>query len=242
MDAFQQALKLARPSDARVVGVREETGFRWLRLKQLRYVDAEGRERLWEAAERTTRKGAIDGVGIIARLRSARHEDRLVLCAQFRPPLDATCIEVPAGLVDAGESASAAALRELKEETGYVGALAGETAISYADPGVCNANSCFVYVEVDGDAPGNRSPKPELEESEAITTFSLPFDGLASHLERMLEAEPRLAIDARLYSFAVGLEYEQRRHRALLRSTRVAALCGFGLAACLSLLIRNRKP
>ena len=123
---------------------------------------------------------------------------------QFRPPLDATCIEVPAGLVDAGESASAAALRELKEETGYVGALAGETAISYADPGVCNANSCFVYVEVDGDAPGNRSPKPELEESEAITTFSLPFDGLASHLERLIKAEPRLAVDARC-TLAVGL-------------------------------------
>ena len=165
----------------------------------------------------------------------------MLLVRQFRPPMGAVTIELPAGLVDPGESPEAAALRELKEETGYVGALAGETAISYADPGVCNANSCFVYVEVDGDAPGNRSPKPELEESEAITTFSLPFDGLASHLERMLEAEPRLAIDARLYSFAVGLEYEQRRHRALLRSTRVAALCGFGLAACLSLLIR-RKP
>ena len=200
-------------------------------LKQLRHVDAEGRERLWEAAERTTRKGAIDGVGIIARLRSARHEDRLVLCAV--PPAAGRDVHRGARRPRRrGRERERGCAARAQGGDGHVGALAGETAISYADPGVCNANSCFVYVEVDGDAPGNRSPKPELEESEAITTFSLPFDGLASHLERMLEAEPRLAIDARLYSFAVGLEYEQRRHRALLRSTRVAALCGFGLAAC----------
>ena len=33
-------------------------------------------------------------------------------------------IEVPAGLVDAGESAAESAVRELKEETGYVGVAA----------------------------------------------------------------------------------------------------------------------
>ena len=33
-------------------------------------------------------------------------------------------IEVPAGLVDAGESAAESAVRELKEETGYVGIAA----------------------------------------------------------------------------------------------------------------------
>ena len=239
MDAFQQALKLARPSDARVVGVREETGFRWLRLKQLRYVDAEAASACGRPPGRRAR--ARSTASASSRNCAARGTRSPRAVRQFRPPLDPACIEVPAGLVDAGESAGAAALRELKEETGYVGELAGETAISYADPGVCNANSCFVYVEVDGDAPRNLRPEPELEESEAITTFSLPFDGLASQLERLIKAEPRLAVDARLYSFAVGLEYEQRRHRALLRSTRVAALCGFGLAACLSLLIR-RKP
>ena len=33
------------------------------------------------------------------------------------------CIEVPAGLVDAGESAEEAAIRELREETGYIGTV-----------------------------------------------------------------------------------------------------------------------
>lgn len=45
----------------------------------------------------------------------------LVLQKQFRPPVDKVCIEVPAGLVDAGETAEEAAVRELFEETGYRG-------------------------------------------------------------------------------------------------------------------------
>lgn len=36
------------------------------------------------------------------------------------------CIEVPAGLVDAGEGAEQSAVRELKEETGYVGEVVKE--------------------------------------------------------------------------------------------------------------------
>lgn len=50
----------------------------------------------------------------------------IILQKQYRPPLGKVVIEVPAGLVDAGESAEEAAVRELKEETGYVG-IASET-------------------------------------------------------------------------------------------------------------------
>jgi ADP-ribose pyrophosphatase len=45
----------------------------------------------------------------------------IVLQKQYRPPVNAVTIEVPAGLVDEGETAEQAAVRELKEETGYVG-------------------------------------------------------------------------------------------------------------------------
>jgi ADP-ribose pyrophosphatase len=42
---------------------------------------------------------------------------------QFRPPVASVTIEVPAGLIDAGETAEEAAVRELKEETGYIGVV-----------------------------------------------------------------------------------------------------------------------
>lgn len=44
-----------------------------------------------------------------------------MLQKQFRPPINKVVIEVPAGLVDAKETAAESAVRELREETGYVG-------------------------------------------------------------------------------------------------------------------------
>lgn len=48
---------------------------------------------------------------------------------QFRPPINKVVIEIPAGLVDAGESAAESAVRELKEETGYAGAVTEDVGV-----------------------------------------------------------------------------------------------------------------
>jgi ADP-ribose pyrophosphatase len=59
-------------------------------------------------------------VGIVAILDKSSGPE-LVLQKQFRPPIGKVCIEVPAGLIDEGETPEECALRELREETGYVG-------------------------------------------------------------------------------------------------------------------------
>jgi ADP-ribose pyrophosphatase len=81
---------------------------RWLRLMR------RGR---WEYAERTNPGGGVIIVAVTA-------EDRIVFVEQWREAVHGKTIEMPAGLVgdladSPGESAIAAATRELTEETGY---------------------------------------------------------------------------------------------------------------------------
>lgn len=105
---------------------------RWTLLKKITYADANGKQRTWESAERRTRpaNSEIDGVGIVAILANKTGGPDIVLQKQYRPPIDKICIEVPAGLVDEGETAEGAAVRELREETGFVGKVSEPSLIT----------------------------------------------------------------------------------------------------------------
>lgn len=71
---------------------------------------------------RPTRPGhcPVDATQLVAVL-SRPTGPEILLEKQFRPPIDKVCIEFPAGLVDPGETPEESAVRELLEETGYVG-------------------------------------------------------------------------------------------------------------------------
>ena len=144
-------------------------------------------------------------VGIIAVVRRADAAEQIVLVTQFRPPTNQTCIEFPAGLVDRGETVEEAALRELKEETGFTGEVEGVTPVLFGDPGMSNANLRLVHVSVDGDRACNRDPIPEPEEGEEITPLLAPAGAaLKGYLDQMC-SDRGVAVDARLYAFACGL-------------------------------------
>lgn len=55
-------------------------------------------------------------VAVIAR----RQDGRFVFIRQFRKAMERICFEVMAGNCDAGENSKTSAIRELREETGYV--------------------------------------------------------------------------------------------------------------------------
>lgn len=72
-------------------------------------------EGTWEYVTRTRGIGAA----VILAIDAARH---VLLVEQYRVPLHAWCLELPAGLVgdsEAGEAPEASAARELEEETGW---------------------------------------------------------------------------------------------------------------------------
>ncbi|KAK4952219.1 hypothetical protein LTR28_006731 [Elasticomyces elasticus] len=182
-------------------------------VKRTTYNSADNKQRTWESASRLTRpKGSlIDGVGIVAILEKSSGP-AILLQKQYRPPIDKVCIEVPAGLVDEGESAETCAVRELKEETGYVGKIMegslGVTPVMFNDPGFCNTNLNMVHVTVDMSDPENQSLKPELEENEFIESFTVPLTNLYEEC-RKLEREG-YAIDARVGTLAEGIEVAKK--------------------------------
>lgn len=179
--------------------------FRWITLKKIEWEDINGRIRFWEAAERTTRSSSgVDGVAIIARLHFAASAPQIAIISQYRPPIGCYCLELPAGLVDEGETVGSAALRELREETGLTGRLALVTPLCVNDPGMTNANMQAVLVEVDGDAPENIDAEQHMDEGESIEVALAPWDGLLSWLLEQ-KAMRDCHIDARLLHLALGL-------------------------------------
>ncbi|CAM9387233.1 unnamed protein product [Choristocarpus tenellus] len=140
--------------------------FRWVGLKKITWVDPEGKTREWEAAFRTTRRSECDGVAVVAFVHYPRSkkEGEIILVSQFRPPVGTEVIEAPAGLVNAGESARMAAVRELLEETGFTGTVSNESPIVPCDPGLTDANMRYVVIEIDGDAPENQNPKAQPDD------------------------------------------------------------------------------
>ncbi|KAL9944022.1 hypothetical protein D7B24_002390 [Verticillium nonalfalfae] len=177
----------------------------WIKLTKLTYRDPAGQTRTWESAERRTRPSGsdIDAVGIVAIMQKAAGP-AIVLQKQYRPPIDAISIEVPAGLVDAGETPEQAAVRELREETGFVGVVDETSPVMCNDPGFCNTNTKMVHVTIDMSLPENQNPVPQLEESEFIEVFTAPLATLWDECKR-LEAEG-YAIDARVGTLAEGIE------------------------------------
>lgn len=181
----------------------------WSKMVKITYKDPLGAVRTWESSERTTRpkNSDIDGVGIVAILEKESGPE-IMLQKQFRPPAQAVTIEVPAGLVDEGETAEQAAVRELREETGYVGVASGASPVMFNDPGFCNTNLRMVHVTIDPSLPENRDPKPQLEENEFIEVFYVPLASLYGELKR-LEGEG-YAVDARVGTLAEGIELAKR--------------------------------
>lgn len=143
----------------------------WLRFKEATYVNDRQQEFKWESIERIRENLAVV---IIAKLKPS---DRIILIKQYRHTIDGYVIGFPAGLIkdniNDNDYLNREIIKELKEESGYLGKIVEIGPILKSNSGVMNSNSIVVQMEVDEKDPRNLEPKQELETSEKIEVILL---------------------------------------------------------------------
>lgn len=87
---------------------------------------------------------AAEWVNIVA----ITQDGEAVLVRQERHGTEAMSLELPGGLVDPGETPAEAALRELREETGYRGLVAEPLGFVHPNPAI-QANRCHSFLALD---------------------------------------------------------------------------------------------
>lgn len=118
-------------------------------------------------------------------------ERKVVTVQQFRFGVGKTTVEIPAGIMNPGETPGQAAIRELKEETGY-------TATNWKYLGWVETNAAFLnnlchhWLALDA----LKTSLPELDEGEGISVTELSLKEVRREIEegRMRNALTVLAL------------------------------------------------
>jgi 8-oxo-dGTP pyrophosphatase MutT (NUDIX family) len=106
-------------------------------------------------------------------------EKNVLIVQQYRFGVGRTTLEIPAGIVERGETSEQAAVRELKEETGF-------TATRWSYLGWVDTNSAFLdnrchqWLALDVV----QTAIPELDEGEEISVMELSPEEIRAEIER----------------------------------------------------------
>jgi len=143
----------------------------------------------WEYVSRT---GSTDAVVILA-----EHDGKVILIEQYRVPVGARCLELPAGLVgDEDEHATVedTAVKELEEETGFTCERVERLGEFHSSPGM--VAECFTLVRAHGlrrigEGGGN--------EHEDITVHLVAREDIPAFIQSRRDAGT--AVDVKLLLF-----------------------------------------
>ncbi|HEX6041549.1 NUDIX hydrolase [Longimicrobium sp.] len=150
-----------RPRGWEVIREEPEGDFEVFRARALHVRSPEdGSEHTFHVAD------APDGVAVIA----LTADGELVMVEQWRHPVQRVTLELPSGIIDPGESPEAAAVRELREETGYAGGPPERVGCLVLNP---SWQTTRVYAVVIRDA--RREGEKELDEGEDTRVCCIPL-------------------------------------------------------------------
>lgn len=172
---------------------------KWLSLKSIIVQGRSGMPADWEYVERQGKTNSIDCVDVIALYKTS-----VIATAVFRYPLDKYVLEFPSGLLE-GLDPVECALKELKEETGYIAYSENVFHVSpevHYDPWKSTESGVFVCLNVP-DIEENLNPVQKLEPEEDIIVELLETDNLLNNVIELCERKKYL-LDSRVYMYAKG--------------------------------------
>jgi len=106
-------------------------------------------------------------------------DERIVLIRQYRFGLREVTLEIPGGLISPGESPQAAAIRELKEETGFEPGRIRLIGQVKPNPAFLD-NTCYTFLVEDAQEAG----RPDQDPAEDIVVDVRPVGDVPGLIER----------------------------------------------------------
>ena len=175
------------------------TDLKWINLFNIEVVDFVGNERKWQLASRRKEPkcttGRFDKPDAVVIVPFHTGRGKIVITREYRVALAGDEYGFPAGLVDDGETVSAAARRELTEETGLtVTRVLTIGPPVYSSAGMTDESVAMVYVECDGEpsAAGNEG----IEQIEVILASAEEVGRLCADPELKFDAKAWLVLTA----------------------------------------------
>jgi 8-oxo-dGTP pyrophosphatase MutT (NUDIX family) len=132
----------------------------------------------WGAVDREI----VEHAGSVAVV-AVERDGSVILVRQLREPARATLLELPAGVVDAGEEPLEAARRELREETGHTGGRWRELAAFWTSPGFVREHM-HLYLAEDVE-PGEAEP----DDDEDVELVRIPLDEAVARASELEDAK-----------------------------------------------------
>lgn len=112
-------------------------------------------------------------------LAAVTEDGKMVMVRQYRKPAEKVMLEAPAGKIDAGEEPLAAAVRELKEETGYTAKNVRLLTAFYPSVGY-SEEVLYLYLCTDlteGETCPDENEALEIERIDVEELFSMVMKG-----------------------------------------------------------------